>query len=299
MRLLQYLFVCFVLQSIVFSSYAQNQDFKVYVLPQRYDEADAQYFETNSLYDRYYWIGRAVLTPNRDGVVSEKSIRERLDLYFPNKNDGGVVSIDLEGEIMEDLKKYGANDRRFKKSEAIYLNMVNIVKTYRPNVKIGIYGMPFRYFNRNTYKEADDKKLYNIFSKVDYLSPSFYIQYPEIEKGKDYNTEYLKWNLDRTLKISKDVGKPLMPYVWHVVHPVNKKYGGKMMDSAEMSTYITYMQNYTAYGNKISGVLWWEEPQSSRYSFRKISSLSSVKSLSGEKSTNNNIIIEATKSLLK
>lgn len=299
MRLLKWIFIFFiVIQSIMSFGVAQN--FKVYVLPQRYDKADADYFASNTLYDKYYWIGRAVLTPNRDGVVNAKSIKERLDLYFPANTDGGVVSIDLEGDIMESLKKYPANDKRFKKSEAIYLDMVNIIKTYRPNVKIGIYGMPFRYFNRGTYKQSDDTKLYTIFSKVDYLSPSFYIQYPEKEKGKEHNTEYLKWNLNRLLKISNDVGKPAIPYVWHIVHPVNKKYGGKMMGAPELSIYIDLIKNYDAYGNKVSGILWWEEPQSSNYSFRKVSRISDPNSISSNAAkSDENVVIEATKKLVK
>lgn len=263
-----------ILVLIITSLNSYGQDFKIFVLLSRYNTADVNYMTGNKTFDKYYWIGRSTITPKRNGIIDEGSIKQRLQLYFPNIHDTGVLSIDIEGEIMENLKKYKLSDSRFKKSEEFYLKVIKIIKNYRPNVKVGIYGLPFRYFDKVGYKVEDDIKLNKVFKAVDYISPSLYIKYPKKEKGLSFNMDYLSWHLDRSIKISTDYNIDLFPYVWHVVHPVNRKYGGRRLDKDELVQYIKYIKNYRKYNSQVSGILWWEEPQNSQYSFLKIQGLS-------------------------
>lgn len=73
--------------------------------------------------------------------------------------------------------------------------------------------------------------------------------------------EYFKKNLDVAFDYAIRLNKPVIPFVWYLIHPSNKRYRYEMIPRMEMLTYIDYIHNYKSYNNNsISGMVWWDTP---------------------------------------
>lgn len=295
----------FVLLAVIFPSWLLAQDFNIYYLQARYNKTEIDYLRSSSVFQKYYWFPERVLIPNRDGVLDEKSIIARLEIFFPKKDDDSYLSIDIEGKVIENLKNGKPGEKKFEASKKIFLDAVNIIKNHRPFLKVGIYGLPSRVYYEGHYKN-DDKKLYPILEKCDYISPSLYIIYPDEERGERANDNYFRFNLERSLKISHEIGIPVIPYVWPVVHTINKKNGGRLISPSSMKRHIEFIKSYEYKGIRASGVLWWEEPADTKLFSKNLYPISKPlkKSTQGETGSsqnkqNINILIEATKGLVR
>src|SRR5690606_12568763 len=116
------------------------------------------------------------------------------------------------------------NSVRFKNAEKQFIDLLRYIKGVRPNLKIGIYGIPFRTYYPSQLKWNGDRKFDRLMSMSDIVFPSLYIIYPDKEKGKDANEQYLKDNLDVAFSYGERFNKPVIPFIWYIVHPNNKKY---------------------------------------------------------------------------
>lgn len=52
--------------------------------------------------------------------------------------------------------------------------------------------------------------------------------------------------------------KPVIPFVWYIVSPGNKKYGNEYLSEASFARYINFIRNYSFNDKKVLGVVWWE-----------------------------------------
>lgn len=145
--------------------------------------------------------------------------------------------------------------------------MISDIKEFRPNVRVGIYGFPFTFFYDSQRKFNADYKLNQILELCDYISPSLYSQYPIKEIGQEKNDNFFRENLAYSLEVGAKLNKPVIPYVWHIVHPSNKKHGGEVLSVEEMVSNIEFIANFSSNGRKVEGVIWWESSDAGLQSY--------------------------------
>src|SRR5690606_26154260 len=93
--------------------------------------------------------------------------------------------------------------------------------------------------------------------------PSLYLVYPNEQVGVKKNREYLESNLKYSLQLGEQFNKPVIPWVWHIIHPTNKDFGGNLISKEDFSNYIALIAS-TKYKNKgAEGVLIWEPSDAS------------------------------------
>lgn len=257
----------------------ENENFKIYFLQSRYKESTVDYFRKNSHFDKYVYLGEYMIDPRKTGIYNERTIREVLRKLFPNSSSSGLLSLNIEGKIYKDLMNNAKYTQNFKKAEAEFIRIIKIIKDERPNVSVGIYGLPFRFYYASQKKFNADRKLDNLLSHLDYISPSLYSVYPDKEKGGMANEQYVIRNLEYSLEIGERLNKPVIPYVWHFVHPSNKRFGGNLVERSELRKYLKIIANHSLNGKHANGVIWWESSSKSFNSYMSKSNVASRKNI--------------------
>lgn len=171
-----------------------------------------------------------------------------------------MLVLDWEAGPFKWIRDYPETHRRFKYAEGQWIALINEVRKMRPNLKLGIYGMPFRAFNdwqKNNYNKPG--ALDNIISKIDIITPSLYIGYSDEERGRDFNEKYLKDMLDNAMIYAKRHNKPVMPFVWHRLITGNKVYPRGILQVNAYSDYIKFIKEYSNDGFKVNGVFMWDD----------------------------------------
>lgn len=239
----------------------KNEKLSIYAFKHRYGNKGVDYIERNKKIIPIKLLGGYMIDPNKNGEFDMKSVKKHLKRLYPKKDEKGTLCINVETDHYQTLKSDNTGSEEFKAAEKAFVNLIKTIKAYRPNVKFGIYGLPFRVFDVSNKKRLDDsKKLDSILSKVDYIFPSLYTYYPAIsEKNKTKNSQYWKKNLDQAFGYADRFGKPVIPFVWYIIYPGNNDFGGELMGKGAMDEYLTNIQEYASGQNcKVGGVVWWE-----------------------------------------
>src|SRR5690606_18402972 len=126
-----------------------------------------------------------MIDPKRENNFNFLSVDKYLNQMFPNITDTGILCINIENEVYQELKTNNLNSVRFKNAEKQFIDLLRYIKGVRPNLKIGIYGIPFRTYYPSQLKWNGDRKFDRLMSMSDIVFPSLYIIYPDKEKGKD------------------------------------------------------------------------------------------------------------------
>ncbi len=186
-------------------------------------------------------------------------VRGWLDDRFPSATSSGYLLLNWETGPFETMRKSDVGTTAFKVAEAEILKLINGVKSFRPNLKIGMYRMPFRFWtqSQNTYYNGEGK-FNNIFAKVDYIGPSLYILKADEEVGHARNLQYIKENLNVALAYGKKFNKPVIPFIWHRVHPFAERYAFEIIQKEVLAKYIKYIYAYSYNSYKVAGVVWWD-----------------------------------------
>jgi len=165
-----------------------------------------------------------------------------------------------------DVFKSQTNKQKLQNYIDEFVKSLKYAKQLRPNVKWGFYHLPYlSYWDKATSTNA--KKAFNladIYRQSDFIAPSLYSFYPD-SKHTTNNNSYLKNNLELALKIGKQYHKPVMPFIWHRVHPANKSTGGGLLPMAYFKETVREIANASYQGHKATGIFWWH---SESYSFR-------------------------------
>jgi len=209
----------------------------------------------------YRLITQHYIDPQNKGIVDLELLKRSIISSYPSGNSKEVICLDLENSLFNDLIKYPSNNRKFKIAEAAFISMINCVKKIRPNLTVGIYSLPQRFYYGNPAGN-DRKKFDNILKICDVIFPSLYILYPDQQIGKAANSGYLKKNLDLALEYGRRLNKPVIPFIWGMIHVSNKKYAYKLVSVDEMKSYIALIRNYKKNGESASGVVVWETKES-------------------------------------
>ena len=236
---------------ITYGAYSQNS-FIILVQDNRYK------LNLPMEYGKYKYMGRYYIDRANKGVINYDNVNEGLNRYFPNKNEEGFLSLNLENAIYIQMRDGEKNSPATKKAVNQFVDLVNYIKEKRPKLKVGVYGIPFS-FNYESQKLRNDfDKLEPLLIEIDYISPSLYLAYSENQKNYSYVINHVEKNLSLFMKYASRVNKPVYPYVWYRIHPYNKKYGLEIMSKRRNYLYLKTIKDFKYNNEKVDGIIWWE-----------------------------------------
>lgn len=252
-----YSFICITMISFCLKAQDRDVNLDVYIQKYRYSLSDEEEKEFNN----YIFIGNYYLDRNKENRISLYQLEQGLNRLIPNREDSVFVSIDLENAIYNNLKSPDREKRKIASYQ--FVEMIRFIKEKRPNIKVGIYGLPFS-FNYESQKLSNHyRDLKCVLKEVDYISPSLYFSYSEEQQTDAELYQYVQKNLNLFLKYAHKLNKPLYLYTWYLVHPYNKQYGMQIVSKERMKTFLDYVQSIDYKGTKVKGVIWWESSNSS------------------------------------
>ena len=233
----------------------EAERFKLYYAPDKYTNEVRNMLKSQANFNAYRLMLGWHIDPKNKGVVDKESFIKNIIKFYPNLSSNDILCIDLENKVYRDLADYDAGTAGYQKASSAFVWMLKTVKKMRPNVKVGIYGLPFRAYYPNA---KNTNKLDVILSCADYIFPSLYTMYPDSQIGKLRNEKYLKENLSIALEYGIRLKKPVIPFVWSVVHPSNTLSGGQLLSSNEVVQNLKLIENFSYKNTKVKGVVWWD-----------------------------------------
>lgn len=256
-----FLVTCIV--AVICSANTCANDLKFYVLESRYDSDTREFFKSKTSIEPYVYLGEYIVDPRKTGEFRENDILAAIQKHIPDPNSSSIVSLNIESEIYKNLRDKDFGDDEAKAASDEFVRIVKIIKRERPNVKVGIYGIPFRFFYASQKRLNDERKFEELFNTIDYISPSLYVMYPNQQVGKNKNKEYIESNLTYALELGEKFNKPVIPWIWHIVHPSNSEFGGNVVDKQEFNDYVNLIASVSYNNKKATGVLVWEPSDAS------------------------------------
>lgn len=233
--------------------------FEIYVMNWRFGPESLAYFKAQNIVVTNMLTQGNIVSGNDKNKVDPAKVHKYLKSLFPDLNSSEKLVIDWETDVFRNLRGYPVTDSRYQAAEAEWRKLIGIIREERPQVKIGIYGMPFRSWTKdNVEKINPDRKYDALLSLLDFLTPSVYLLYADEQVGRARNMEYISYNLDVALDYGQRLGKPVYPFFWNRISPGNKKYGKELIPIEAFADYVKYISTYSHNGYKVSGIYWWE-----------------------------------------
>lgn len=223
-----------------------------YAFFERYDIKTKDYLNKNNFKSVKILTNSSIV--NKANNIDEQIIKKNLDKILTS--DVELLVIDWEKEDFWNLKKK-INQSEFKIAEKKFIELINIIKNYNPNIKLGIYGLPFKvYYNlKPSYNEFG--KFDKILSLVDVICPSLYFSFTDATIGEKKSREILSNQLRNSLEYGARLNKPVIPFIWELIHPNTKKIGGSLVPKKEFKRHLNQIKRYNVNGHKIEGLIWW------------------------------------------
>jgi hypothetical protein len=235
--------------------------FDIFIMKWRFGASAEEYLANNGFKTgSRVMMESTIVYPDDKSRVNLESVREFLTKNYPSTTSTGYLFMNWESGPYLAMKKYPVTDSRFKAAESEILKLINEVKKLRPYIKITMYQMPYRFWYANQNELYNGVgKFDNIFPKLDFIAPSYYILKPDEEVGEARNLQYLRENLDVALAYGKKFNKPVIPFVWHKIHPNESvNYAGEIMQKEAFAKYIKYIASYSFNNYKAAGVWWYD-----------------------------------------
>ncbi|WET00141.1 hypothetical protein P2W68_11010 [Chryseobacterium arthrosphaerae] len=208
---------------------------------------------------------RQFLDEKKEFAFNPDHLREQIQLAYSDPKAKGMAYIDLEHPYMEYLIYEDIKSEKFQKSLKLFLDVLKFVKTERPNVKWGYYGIPFTsYWERTPDFFNRHKKIQELIKNSDVLFPSIYIFYDKTNFNAE-NVDYLKDNTREMIRIGKLYNKKTYPFIMSRYHPSNEKLGNESIDIIKFKTYVSQLMKTQYNGKKVDGVVLWNADE---YSYR-------------------------------
>jgi hypothetical protein len=241
--------------------YGQEKSFKIIIQSERYNPK----FYNDDKYWQYQFLGQWNIDRDNKGIIDYNLIRRKITQLYPNKYDRGFLSIDLENKLYRNLKTPVYTKEAFEAGEQ-FIAMVNFIRNQRPNLKIGIYGLPFVFMEYKYHSLVNNYEVLKpILEKVDYISPSLYLNHNFNDKSKEYTKKYIEGVLQYSLELGRELSKPVYPYIWYLLDPSNNKVtGGEILSFEQMDFYLSTIKKYRYKKQGVSGVIWWESSDNGR-----------------------------------
>lgn len=235
----------------------------IYLVKEKYKPNVLQTLDGSSIkYEEVKMLGTKSITSKDNKEVNLEAVKINLIKLFPDKNAEGLLCIDLENHSFKKLKGHNivthkkVSDKEYEKALNEYIQVVEFVKKNRPNLKVGVFELPFRIFDMSQLRKNSSKLLDPILSKVDVIFPSFYIPHKSEQKAK----KFLDTNLKMVFDYADRLNKPVIPFIWYMLFSNEKEDRYEMIPKNVMYEYIQSLEQYKSpSGNGISGFVWWEE----------------------------------------
>jgi len=256
------------------------QTFNLYVFksPDMFNKNTLHYFKKKNIKSAKLMTSSG-FNPNGKGIDSFNIVRY-MKLFYPDSASSGTCVIDWEDSIFYNLR-LNESSVPFNMAVGSFLKVLKIMKQVRPNVSVGIFDLPFEVF----YSTADVYNMNNKFDKLfkycDFIAPEIFIDFPDKEIGHKRNIIFIKHNLDIALQYGYRLKKPVIPFIWEIIHPSNKKYGGMLIPEYEYENYADFMIHYKYNGTYIKGFFLWTSsvPEYAYYKILSDNNLTPSKSL--------------------
>src|SRR5690554_2964436 len=110
---------------VFFKSYSQNEKFNILIQSNRYDSR----FSKLDIFEEYQYLGQYFIDRDNKSIINYKTIKEKLDEFYPNKYDSGFLSINLENEIYWNLKTPVFTDKSAESMKK-FIKLIEFVKDY-------------------------------------------------------------------------------------------------------------------------------------------------------------------------
>jgi hypothetical protein len=235
-----------------------EDNFTLYIQNNRYNKQIVNLALSNNQIDFYHYLGNYYIDRKKENIINLINVEEALNKLFPDRNTSAFLCLNIENEVYKGVRDNSKGSKKFIYNNLELIKLIQFVKKKRPNIKVGIYGIPFNYYWSIQKLRNTEKKYVALLREVDFISPHLYIHYPNHQVGKTANFEYLNKNIEQALEYGKRLNKSVIPYVWYLVHPANKKYGAEYIDVNTMKEYLNHIRKFQLEGRKVNGVIWWE-----------------------------------------
>lgn len=247
-----------------------NDRLNIYVFTHRYDETGKKYIEETSDFQTIKLLGGYMIDPKKKGVIEMESVKKHLDQLFLNKDESGAICVNLENKYIQNLKKKDIGYEMFKETSLEFQELVVYIKGVRPNVELGVYGIPFRMYYPDQKTRNENYKLDPVLRLTDVIFASLYILHLDKQHGTEANDTYFRKNLDVAFSYADRLENPVLPFILYVVNTGNRRYGGELLGRKEFKRYIDFIYNYRTHaGTGVQGIVWWEPTNQSFRNFLK------------------------------
>lgn len=235
---------------------SQNK-FIIYYSETMYNIELNTFLKENKNFNKYNIMTQHYIDPKNEGVIDLTSVKKYLIKRFPNFTDKGVLCVNIENKIYKDLLLNNSGNI-YRESIKEFRTLIRYIKEIRPNLEVGIYGIPYRFFYDAQKKWNSKNKFNKIIREVDIIFPSLYILYPKKQTSLKSNLNYLRKNLDEALNYGVRFNKKVIPFFGYTVHYGNNKYRSELLSFEEVKLYLDFIENYSYKNEKVSGVVWWD-----------------------------------------
>ncbi|WP_268225532.1 hypothetical protein [Sinomicrobium oceani] len=266
--------------------------FTIYAIYDRYKPVTRTYFKDNG-FKNYVIMSHSFIDPDGDNKINPERVEMFLSSRFPDKKKHEMCVINWEKKHLWSLKNYKPGDKKFDAAEAEFIKLLKLIKLKRPNLKVGIFGIPFRESHRVVKGFNQGNKFDKLLGYSDFITSSLYILYPDNEIGYENNEIFLERNLDIALGIAKKLNKPYIPFFWYRIHPKNPKYGLQIIPQEQMLRYLEKIVSHSHENLKVSGVFWWA-PHTRQTDPRQIKKITNKTAAQNNRQNNEREIITQT-----
>jgi len=233
-----------------------QQKMNIYMMYNRYSSQTREKLRKLGV-EPFMLIASSAIDPKKTNKFDSVSVRIFLDKYFPEKSHTGIFIIDWEKELYDWLK-LPQTDERFVIAQNEYIGLVHFIRKLRPNLKIGIYGLPFRvYADKTRNINGPGFKFQKVLSVCDFVAPSFYFMNLDEEIGRKQHDLIFRNNIEIALEYGELLDKPVVPFIWELVHHNNKRFSNELIPLNEFIEKMDLIKSVNVNGRSINAVLWW------------------------------------------
>lgn len=229
-----------------------GQKLKPIIRTQKYSQ------EISSGSDSYVFLGGYFIDPEKKGIINLKSLEKGINEIIADVDYSGYVVLNIENRVYQELRSNSIDHENYSKNISMMVKATELVKQLRPNSKVIIYNIPFRFNSANQRKFNDFEKLYPLLNVVDAFAPSLYIHYTENQKDNKYLKNYISNNLDLNFEYAERLNKKVFPFIWYRIHPSNNDYGGSVIKSKQYFEYLKLIKCYRYKNERVEKVIYWE-----------------------------------------
>ncbi|WP_166805114.1 hypothetical protein [Nitrosococcus wardiae] len=192
------------------------------------------------------------IDPDNDGIFDRHRFVEYATDNFVNYD--GLIALDWEGKAYQDLIDI-FTPMELNNTAKSYIDPLVLLKNINlRKIETGYYGLPSKYSTRNNTDHKEKNHLDELYSFVDVLYPSLYLNKNSIFPGESIG--FVKQHLLNALKTGCSK-KKIYAFITHRWHPNSKYSPNALIPISIFEKYITTIKNTNHKGCFLDGIVWW------------------------------------------